>query len=444
MSINPVSSLPPVDPNDSGLPDWFNPDVPGKYLDPWSYPGSDIMSKLYSMIQYMQTHPSNKTAPQVFLLYLSNLSNQGVFNAHPDLLQQVMGLTVNGRSLFKFIIDLEVKQNFFDGGDKQADGSQDGTAFFNYLKSLFKGSDALSTTIRNYIDNNWMGDGGAMWQEFLSQNTVDGDGKTPIYTEDQFNVVASGQWGMAILRANVGTWQVSMRKAMINALSDLSAFKNNPLALLMMLIFLLSDSNSTIEIGGYGETSNWLKERTNDISKITSSWGDQFPSGADAKAWIDELRMLQFLTDNSPMAGNLKDLVDSQVGSVLNMQAYGSDGKPLFQPDGKTPVTIEDLAAGYTDTSGVQHDPDPAALQTALNQFMPQPGQEVPEQYNQIMNNLKSLGSAFSDQSQTVGTMTNQLSSMIQQIDNMLNKSLNGDTGIMGLMKVLVQNQTRA
>src|SRR5271157_6033997 len=49
--------FPPDDDDDQPLPDWFNPNVPATYCDPMEYPGSDILSKLYLMIDWMHNLP---------------------------------------------------------------------------------------------------------------------------------------------------------------------------------------------------------------------------------------------------------------------------------------------------------------------------------------------------------------------------------------------------
>ncbi len=476
-SASPTEGFPTPDPEDGGLPNWFNQDVPDNVtskdmLDPFKYPGHDVSTKLYRMIEWMQDNPSNKTAPQMFLLFLSKLDKPGgVFSKYPDLLNQVMSIKSNGDagglSIITEILQVQAQQNYFDGGNKDT--------YENFIKSLFPGNgksggDPLHDAVQ---DSFTMIDGS--WAAFLKQYQGT-DGK-PIYTEDQFNIIASGAWGNFIASADIhhtaseGGWKSHMMKSMIDQLSKKEIFKSNPLLLLMLLIMLTSDASTSDEVGGYGATSNWLKKRTGDMSTITSQWGTKFASGDDAHAWMNKLEMLKFRVDYSPMAKGIKSQIDSQIGSILNTQAVNSTGQPMFMADGKTPITLQDLNDGYTDNTvspPVVYPAGSAAvhkeLQDSLNAFLPNPGamvgvvdskgapvigpdgkQEmqpapVPPEYQKFMDNLKAASTSFSDQSQVVAQNISQLSSQAQQQESFLSKFLTDD--IVGMEKVSVQHQT--
>jgi hypothetical protein len=451
-NVPPVNGLPPVDPNDGGLPDFFNPNVPDSYLNAFSYPGDTIMSRLYLMVNWMQSHPANKTAPQEFLLFISNLKSKGVFQKYPELENEIANIKdASGKSIVSEIVDIEVEQNFYDGGSKDA--------LFGFLGTLFGGSDEISQEVQDRLAN-WS----YHWADFVALNTNAAGQRTymgKVITAAQFNQVASGMWGRYIGEANVSSWGIEMRMAMIDQLSQSAVYKNNPLMLLMLLIFLLSDATTTNQISGYGETSNWLSKKTGDMTGITSGWSSTpfKDDGSDASAWIKKMEDLMFDVDNDPRASGIKGQIDSQLNSILNQQASGPN--PAFDPkkpvsatneptialvkhDG-SPVTIRDLADGYTYTNTGSGDPgttikDPkASLATALNLFKPAPGGgAVPEQYQSIMNSLKGAGVSFADQSKTVGTMLSQLSSNDQAIDNGLNKAL---TSFLDLEKNCVQAQ---
>ena len=412
------------------LPDWFTPDVPDTNLNPYNYPGNDLFTKLYRMVMYMKQHPDDINAAYVFYKFLQNLSAQGLLDGNTDASKQIInmlnGLTgADGKTpIYLSLIKLLSQYNFFE---TQNLPDRNDVSFLNDLQ--FGGNNSIANAVNEYIANVESGNSeaeGWSWGSFWDASVIN---NTRIFSADEWNWVAGGAWGTDIQDPNVSQWCRGMRTYMVDFLMQDPTLKNNAYILVMILLFMLNDSSSSDEISGFGSMGKFFSDRTKDASDLVDLW-KQGSGTTDPDAGFDfmkNLEDLRFKIDNSPFVSkDLKDSFDTQVEGIENMNFCDSKGGTVTYLD-------EYLAAKNGDS---QAKTDLDANYKLVCSDSTCPG------YSTIDYGLKTLSGFLTDQSQTQTTELTQLTNSSQANLNMFNKSMNGDSGIIGLLNQLVHNQT--
>jgi hypothetical protein len=423
----------PLDPNDNDPYSWFNPTLPNDFLNPSVYPGEDVMTRLYRMIGVMENNPGNKTMARAFLLYVSNLINGGYVKPGSDIEKYLTSLNSNGKSIVDALIDLEIKQKFFY--EYPNNPNWDPTGFFNYLQSLFGGSSTLGQDAQHYIAD-WK----SRWTNFVQSNTywnAKDNKMEAIYTYDWAQIYASGDWGSFIQNANVSGVQHDMRMNMIDSL--MRQYSANPIFLVYLLLFLLTESSSIDDLAGLGTQAKWYQKQLPVIQDLGNTWQQgKFASADDAYNWIDKIENFVARTEANPYGKDLKDSIESSLGQggLLGMQTTYTDanGKPL---------TIDDLYrnpdATAKDANGKQISYKDA-LFNSLNSWQLDPaGSSQPSpNYGAIQNDFKSADSAFTNIASTTSTKSSQVSNSIQATDSQLKSGLDS---FLDQEKAAVNNQ---
>ena len=345
-----TSAPPPASPSASSgsLPDWFTNQIPDKYFDP-SCPGSDILTKLYQMIEYMHSHPDNIDAVKVFYSFICNMRSAGLFKLHPEIVQMLDTITFNGKSLPEELVTILSQDSFFETGDANK--------AYNYLLSMRidNPQDDLSKSIDAYIDKIIHSGGDWNWNDFINHNTDKTTGK-PRYTPAQGNCFEGGNWGNFIMHANIAQWKTSMRHYMVNLISKKCGNNSfQELQLLIIFLFSLNDASACDEINGFGSTAKFFSDRTKDMTNIVNYWRDidgheldgydlariqdvkdlqdywdspltACDSGCD---FMKKLEDFKSQIDNANLPAQLKGDFDKEVAHIEDLSATDKDGKTL-------------------------------------------------------------------------------------------------------------------
>ncbi|MBF8263138.1 MAG: hypothetical protein HW387_803 [Parachlamydiales bacterium] len=432
--------------DDNSLPDWFNTDLPSQFIDNKNHNlDSGIMTKLEMMVEFMKDNPANLAAPQTFVLFLNQIAGAGYLtDTNSELYQYLISNPISARGIPIYDECIAVLYQQM----AMSTGNNDGTN--SYLQGLFGGKDPMSIDIRQTIQE-WHDDYSTWSKNYAT------------YGEHGLQCA----WGSYIQNSNASDWKVDFLSTSIDDL--IKQFKNNPMMaviLIMILFGSLFDDQCVQQVVGLGKTGDYLKDQCAVVDQIQSAWTKGFPVNTPDTDPTDAVNFMQSLHQldaniSNPLNSGSDPRIDSKTRSMVedNLKTIWNEQTTYASPDGHK-WTLDELYNGYYNgTSGSPtYFPGGSATSNAashqqllkeirlmhdIQPYDPGTGKGggLPDQYKEIENALKSTSQAFSDESQTITTKANLIKGYDEDDQSMLSKFLNGDTGIVGLNKVLINNQ---
>ena len=382
-------------PTDDTLPDWFNDDTNLSYYEALD-PKHGLLGKLMAMIKFMEANPGNLKAPQVLMSFLQKLDQ-----ANPALAETLLNATVNGTTLIDALISSQIKAEFFNSGNLDLDKS----GFFEQLSDMFKDDAPLYAQATASIAN-WHN----KWQDFVDANTKDGQ---PIMSYDEYSQIAT----MFFDNFNLSSWfqtfaNQEMFQQMLKTAGPYGA------ALLLALLMNSLDQDKFDTVGYYGNAASWMKRRTTDVAALADLWNKGQWTEDSAMDFIQKIKAFLFKM-NDPKADSIAADIDAALGEktgLLSMQYTDNSTTP------PTTYKIEDL---YEKALGGDAASKTLLCNALKSWSMPSdPTQTVPTQFTQIEGFFKTATSDFSDQSQTITTALQKITSDEQAYDGIEGKSL--------------------
>ncbi len=456
----PVNEIPMSTDNDTMPP--YDPSAPGQMFEPGSTSGSDVLSKSYLWLDWLEKNPSNTNGAEVFLLYTSNLAEAGYFDGPDNALAEGLLAIGNGsKTLIAECVDITMEQMVVSGMTTQAAEDQ--------IDALFPGDDEVSVAVRAEADSE---------QKELQADIDSGNPPTQASIDAEW-------YGYMTDPATVSSIEVAkmdLRAEMLNKSDD------NVYVALMVLLLLL-DAAGMNSMDAYGTLSNELAKETDELNALITEWDDAMENGGfetaeDAQQWMDDLASLKTQMDATPFDDKTHELIDTQFDSIYNQQAMvlsNGEAYPLYKDDNGTvfmiaddgtyvevddiegsatfhtgqepegtlvPLTIGDQAYGYTDANGNSHDSNSIGLNESFNAFQPQPvNPDNPNaggfstQGGEIDSDLNALTNPLSQQTAAVGTEMQQTSDWVELVDNTFTATLlDTNTGYAGTMQTINNN----
>src|SRR5690606_3528779 len=87
-----------------------------------AYGDKSVMDKTNNFLEWMQANPANTNGAEVFLLYLSELAEAGVFDTNPELAEYILSIN-NGedppKTLVAMCVDITMMQMCMNGSTPQ-------------------------------------------------------------------------------------------------------------------------------------------------------------------------------------------------------------------------------------------------------------------------------------------------------------------------------------
>lgn len=381
------TALPPITPKGPGSSGGFDPSVPKNY--------HDLLAKLQAMLTWIKAHPGNINGIEDRLQFLINLMNPALLKAHPKLAKLLESLKVNGESLITFMSILAIKLSYASGDDA--------TAFAKKLLEELKDNPELKQaydTVKLFLGTETGGkfEGLDAWEK---NNPIDGD---------KLIWQLLGYYGSVLSNGNMSNLIKQVKLFTLHELLD----KGGNVTLAIMMWFLLqSQSNVEADLGGLGDTGNFLSDSSNLIQKIINQFsGGNFDSKS-AKEFMQLLYKLKLHVDNYPPTSEMRQEFDKEFNKLVGIKNIGK----LF------------------------NDGDYNGLAGALDGLIPAPGEPPSGDYEQFLGTLKQFGNSFTNQQQTINIQVSQESSLDQTVINTFKGTITGDSGFVGLVNAIIKNQ---
>ena len=407
-------------------------DIPDKYLDPLNYPGSgtDILTELYDMLDQMKNNANDADRAVRFLSFLSQLLDPKVLAKFPQLFGILNSTHLQqdgGGSLYDHIIDYMVEQAYYQsGGVLQA--VKDKLA---WLKGMFPGSDVISVELKDKME--MMGQ-----DDYLTEFAV---AHKPILDkgDDFWMATLAVNWSSELGIFDIQGWK---REVRLSAIDYLKAGNMNAFLLCMILMAMFEDNSSSEKVGCYGGTANWLKDRTDNISDLTTQFKKGFTTNEEATGFIKGITdFINICRD--PRALGIKMSVIQELGpdsgllSVKVKVPYWTDSKGTVHIDEEKTLLEWSKITDSKDTSS-------PLLQALKLCYVDTTGKENPStnpNYIQMDREIGTISTAVTFQSTTQTQLLSQLSSSIDVNLNYIKTCLSGESGVVAGESAAVKNQ---
>jgi uncharacterized protein YfkK (UPF0435 family) len=406
-------------------------DVPDKYLDPMNYPnsGTDLLTEIYDMVDQMRNNSNDPDRATRLAAFLSSLLNPDVLKKFPQLFGLLNSTHLQqegGASLYDLMIDYMVEKEYYrTGGNLELVKT-----YITKLKLMFPISNGDPITLEINEKLNMMNN-----DDFLKEFDI---AHRPILLqgEDVWGFQLAVSWAKELNQLDIPGWK---REVRLKAFDYLKAGNMNAFILCMILMAMLQDNSSTEKVGCYGGTANWLKDRTDDLTKLMNQFKKGFATNEEAKAFIDGVVDFNIVC-RDPRGIGIKDTINKQLGlssGLLSIKVgpvtwtdkagkTWTDTKTLFEwsritdsKDTDSPL-LKALKLCYVDTT------DP----TKTNPL-----------YIQMDREFSSVSGAVTFQSTTQTQLLSQLSSSIDVNINFIKTCLSGESGVVAGESASVKNQ---
>lgn len=290
-----------------------------------------VMNKTNLYLEWMQDHPGNTNGPEVFLLYLSNLEQAGVFKTNPELETSILSIH-NGatppKTLVQECVDITMMQMCMNGStpaEAQAtidalfplptDGSKaDGLTLQVRAEAS---AECAALSVKGAIPSSEM-DLAFQWSNFIldptTQSTLAEAQKS--IRMDTYDMIVEGSPGL------------------------FSAYIN-----LIMWLMLLLSAQSTIKVNGYGDTLDWLNKESAELTAITNQWSEGFGDPGDMGSVFTQYPNGDYMYYNH---------YDGSYVTIKN-QKVDANGDPMFT-DAEGNMVVQKKDGNYYYTNGTKAD----------------------------------------------------------------------------------------